>query len=165
MPKFRDKHLYLVDKIGRGLPNKFGLRQFDISIKTISYTGDRVSEGTPTSTTYNITVNQNAVNNNRPEVKLLKSGEIAASGGRYVFGDFRIGPVTPQYVKNGVTYGTLPSDIELTVNSNPEEVFFNMKGPGMSDSVNGDWFTLVETNFTKNFGYLFIIRKSGQVPA
>ena len=164
--KFRDQFLPLVDLIGQGLPNMFGLRQFDLSLTLVSWSGTRPGLGTKTLTTYPITVNQAQAGNDRPKVEQVSTRDIIASGGLYSQGDYRIGPLTPSYLgPDGYTVlGTLPNHIEQAVQSNPQEIFINMQGPGMSDPVAGDWFKLVEANFTKNFRYEIVIRKNAVKP-
>jgi hypothetical protein len=163
MTKLRDKLLPVFDKVARGIPNKLGLRQFDISLRIVSWSGTRPGLGTKTVTDYPVTVNQNTAGNNRPKVKSISSHEIIASGGLYSQDDYRIGPLTPQYVSGGITYGTLPSDVEIAIQAHPAEVFFNMQGPGMT-AISGDWFSLIDADFSKNFGYTLVIRKTAQVP-
>lgn len=165
MTKLRDSLLPVFDTVARGIPNILGLRQYDVSLRIVRWSGARPGLGTKTVINHPITVNQNQTGNNRPKVVLVSTRELIASGGKYTDGDYRIGPLTPQYTDiNGDTYGTLPSDIEQAVRDNPQEIFFNMKGPGMSDQVNGDWFKMVEANFSRNFGYTIVIRKTGQTP-
>lgn len=166
MTKFRDAFLPVVDQIGRGLPNLFGLPQYDVSLSVVSWSGARPGLGTLTAGgPYALTVNADQLGNNRPKVVQVTAREVFASGGLYAEGDYRIGPLTPAYVAlDGSPAGTLPSDVERLVVSNPQEVFFNLKGPGMSDPTGGDWFKLVEANFAKPFRYTFVIRKTAQKP-
>lgn len=165
MTKFRDAFLPVVDQIGRGIPNLFGLRQYDVSLSVVSWTGARPGLGTSTVHTYPITVNQNQTGDNRPKVVQVSAREVIASAGLYTEGDYRIGPLTPSYTTvDGNTFGTLPSDIEQALQTRPQEIFFNLNGPGMSDEIEGDWFKLVEANFAKNFRYEIVIRKLGQKP-
>lgn len=165
MTKLRDSLLPVFDLVARGIPNILGLRQYDVALRIVSWTGARPGLGTKTVTDYPVTVNQNQPGNNRPKVTLVSTREVIASGGLYTDGDYRIGPLTPQYTTiDGYTYGTLPDDIEQLVRTNPQEIYFNMMGPGMSDPIGGDWFKLVEANFSKNFGYTLVIRKAGLVP-
>ena len=164
MSKLRDKLLPVFDKVARGIPNKLGLRQYDVSLRVVSWSGSRPGMGTKTINDTAITVNQGQVGNDRPKVTLLSTRDIVASGGRYTDGDFRIGPLTPQYTDSqGRTFGTLPDELEIAIRNSPTEIFFNLKGPGMSDQVGGDWFKLVESDFTKNFGYTIVVRKTGIV--
>lgn len=164
MSKLRDNLLPVFDKVARGIPNKLGLRQYDVSLRTISWSGSRPGVGTKTITDVHFSVNQGKAGNDRPKVTLVSTREIVASGGRYTEGDFRIGPMTPQYTDSqGRTFGTTPDDFQLAIKNSPTEIFFNLKGPGMSDQVGGDWFELVETDFTKNFGYTIVVRKTGIV--
>ena len=163
--KFRDQFLPLIDLIGQGLPNMFGLRQYDVSLSVVAWTGSRPGLGTNTVATYPITVNQNKAGNNRPKVAQLSTREVLASAGLYVEGDYRIGPLTPHYVTvDGYAFGTLPGDIEKALQTNPQEIFFNLNGPGMSDPTGGDWFKLVKANFANNFHYDIVIRKTAQKP-
>lgn len=162
--KLRDTLLPVFDTVARGIPNLLGLRQYDVSLRVVSWSGARPGLGTKTVADHPVTVNQNTAGNNRPKVILVSTREVIASGGRYVDGDFRIGPLTPQYTTSAGTFGTLPGDLEQQLQTHPSEVYFNLKGPGMNDQTNGDWFKLVETNFAKNFGYTIIVRKAGSLP-
>lgn len=165
MTKFRDKFMYRMDKLGRGIPNKFGLRQFDIFLQVKSWSGQTAGEGTQTVLTVPVWVNTTKPNsgNNRPNVRQLSQQDVVASGGELSDIDFKIGPLTPSFVnpRDGYTYGTLPSDIEKMVQSNPQEIYVIIKGPGMSDSVNGDKFKIISSDFTHNFEYFFTARKIG----
>jgi len=164
MVKLRDKLLPVFDKVARGIPNKLGLRQYDVTLRIVSWSGARPGLGVKTVVNHDITVNQAKPDNDRPKVKLLTTRDIIASGGRYTEGDYRIGPLTPQYTKNGITYGTVPEDIEQQIQVSPQEIYFNLKGPGMSDPVGGDWFSLLSSDFSKNFGYNFVVRKTASIP-
>lgn len=163
MAKLRENLLPVFDKIARGIPNKLGLRRYDLFIRTIQWSGDRPGLGTQTVVDFPITVNQGEIGNDRPKVVQLKSGEIIASAGRYSDGDYRIGPLTPSYVENGITYGSLPSDIEVAVQTNPQEIFINMRNPDVEEE--GNWFKIINTNFSRNFGYTFVIRQTASFPS
>ena len=162
MVKLRESLLPVFDKVARGIPNKLGLRRFDVFIRKVTWDGERPGLGNPTVTDFPIVVNQNEPDNNRPKVVQLKSAEVVASGGRYQDGDYRVGPLTPQYVENGNTYGSLPNDILLDLQTNPTEIFVNLTNPDVE--VEGNWFKVVNTNFSRNFGYTFVIRQTSEKP-
>lgn len=165
MAKFRDAFLYRMDLLGRGIPNKFGLRQYDIVLRVNGWSGQTAGDGNLTVTDYDVTVNTTEPDsgNNRPNVRQLSQKDVIASGGLYSDIDFRIGPLTPQFVNpiDGLTYGTLPTDVEKTVQATPQDIQIIIKGPGMKDQTNGDAFKIIGSDFSHNFGYFFTVRKTG----
>lgn len=159
----RDDLLPIFDQIARGIPNELGLRRYDLFIRTIEWSGERPGLGTKTVTDTPITVNQGISGLDRPKVVQLKSSEVIASAGRYQDGDWKIGPLTPLYQdSDGNIFGSLPSDIIIQLQSNPTEIFINMKNPDVD--TDGVWCKIINTNFSRNFGYTFIIRQTAEVP-
>lgn len=159
----RDDLLPVFDDVARGIPNELGLRRYDLFLRKIQWSGERPGLGTKTVVDFPITVNKGTLGLDRPKVVQLKSAEIVASAGKYSDGDYRIGPLTPSYVENNITYGSLPSDIQVELETNPEEIFINMRNPDVE--VEGNWFKIVNTNFSRNFGYTFVIRQTASFPS
>lgn len=154
---FRDNFLPTYDKIRNTITNQFGLRQYDVSVRIVKWTGSRPGLGTPDIQDIQITANKSS--NLRPKVQLVSSREIALSGGKYRDGDFKVSSIIPKINEDT---GYDPSEIALTPQKGAE-VYFRLKGPGMHNP-DGDWFDLVEVNFSKNFEYQFILRKSAKTP-
>ncbi len=164
MTNFKTNFLPKYDAIRNGIVNKFGLRNYDLFIRQISWTGSRPGLGDKSIVDTLI----QTFNGLRPKVELLSTKEVAASGGKYSDGDYKISSLVPQYTTIDGSVGYLPSDIQLAIQKSSgttiaTEIYVNMKGPGMS-SIEGDWFTIVEFDFSKNFQYSFIIRKSAKTP-
>jgi len=157
----RDDLLPVFDDVARGIPNELGLRRYDLFVRKIQWTGERAGLGDRTVVDFPITVNKGTLGLDRPKVVQLTTRELIASS--YQEGDWRIGPLTPSYTENNITYGSLPSDIEALIEANDKEIFINMQGPGM-DPTEGTWFQIVNTNFSRNFGYTFVIRQTNEKP-
>lgn len=157
IPTVRESLLEILDYT-RGIPTLLDFRRYDVTLRVISWTGSRVGVGTSTVTDYPIVVNELM---DRPKVKLLTTDEIIASNGLYVDGDYRVGPITPQYVAliNGNTYGLTPDDISIPINPKPTEIYFILTGPLMP---NGHAFDLIKFDVSRNLHYTVVIRKNAK---
>jgi hypothetical protein len=102
---FRDGILGVANAV-RGIPQSLGLRPTTVTLRTRVWSGGRKGEGVPTDTESLITPT--------PRVREVSMNEINASGGQYVKGDLRIGPITPPNVNGGYTMAQL--DAQSLVN-------------------------------------------------
>lgn len=132
---------------GRALANEFGLRQFRVYLRTRSYSGD-LGDKTRIENETELTV----VGGNPPKVVLLKTQEVASSGGRYADGDYRVGPFTPRYTNPDNSTGGY-TRIDLDPSGSGVDVAYHIVGNGTDD-----YFSLVEAHFDRNFGYTLIVR-------
>ena len=66
-----------------------GLRRYSVTIRVRTWSAGRIGGGTAT--------NADLVLSPAPRVRVLSSREIAASGGTYEEGDYRIDKITPAY--------------------------------------------------------------------
>ena len=110
-----------IDAIRGDIPGYIGLRPFRAYVVTRTWSGGRVGQGAPTTTTTEIT------NAGRPvKVKQISDADVIQSGGLYNAGDVTVGPFTPAYVGGGVTIATF----QPAYGTSPTEVLFKVTGPG-----------------------------------
>ena len=145
----RDDLLPVFDSV-RALMADLDFRRYDIVRRVTTWSGERIGDGSPTETDLPLTLDASG---RRIKVKRLTSHEVVSSGGKYAAGDFRIGPLTPTFDGGGVD----PSLFNPAVGTAPQEVSFQLTGPGMED---GAWFKLIDTETEKNFGYYFVLRRT-----
>lgn len=91
----------LADKV-RAIPSRPGLdeRPTSVTVRTIVYEGGRVgAEGTTHTTDLPLLP--------IPYVKDVDQKDITQSGGRYIAGDVKVGPITPFYGSGGYTEAQL----------------------------------------------------------
>jgi hypothetical protein len=137
----------------RGLvPGGLDLRPFRVDVVVRTWSGARAGVGTATVTSTRL-MNQGQ----NPKFEQLKTNDVVASGGLYSAGDFRIGPLTPEYPTGGTDHGTLDPSTTTTA----REVFYLVRGPGFED---GAWFYRVNDNIKMNFRYEVVVRKTAQAP-
>lgn len=147
---FRDDLLGPLDAI-RGIPGELGLRRYAVSVLVRTHSGSRpgISGGTWTDVTTPLKVSGGAQN---PSVTQVTSKDVVASGGLYQVGDYRIGPLTPEWADGGTAYATLSP----ATTSTAREVFFVLTGPGMPDA--GIKCQRVSDEALKNFRINVIVR-------
>ena len=126
--------LAALDRV-RGITGSMGLHIFTVTERTIADTAERpgFAGGTVTRTDVVITVG----NGQPPKVEQVNTQDVIRSGGKYQSGDYRIGPLTPNYGTGGLVESNadpVPSTASLTL-------MYNIAGPGMPTG--GLWCTLV----------------------
>jgi hypothetical protein len=153
----RDSLLPAVDQI-RGIPGALGLRLFTVSVFKRTWSGQRVGLGSNTDTTSGLKVDLGIF---QTKIRLLRMEEIIVSGGLYSAQDIEVGPITPPF-----TGSTLDNDaisiFDPPVGGPPLELFFNIQGPGFASG--GEFFKKIDQNVTRNFRYMFIVRKTAEIP-
>ena len=94
MATLRDGLLKIADSL-RALPNTFGLRRYSVTLRTRKWSGGKPGSGTATVTDVVLTP--------PPKVRVLKTEEVASSGGTYRDGDLMVEKITPKYDAGGYT--------------------------------------------------------------
>lgn len=128
----RDKVLKPLEK-ARAKIDKIGFRRYAVALNSRTWSGTEVSEGTPTDAPL-------VAFAPAPRVRLVSLREVAASGGTYRDGDFRIDRVTPAYANragfvvangsgsvatqmlippSGVTHGRFPCVVQIAADGGP----------------------------------------------
>ena len=146
-----DDVLPILDGVrGEILDEVVGLYSYDILMRVVAYTGERPGMGTKTVTDTPLTLD----GVHRIDVNRISSRDILASGGKYAEGDFRVGPLTPEYQGGGraPSYFNPPPPA-----SGAQEVFYRLTGPGFES---GAWFTKIDQQVDGNFGLFFTLRAS-----
>lgn len=149
LPIFEGARVYLA---------KCGFRRFDVVMRVIEWSGQRVGEGTKT-----VTDTPLLVQDQRVKVRRIEQKDIIASGGELEDIDYRIGPFTPAYANQ---LGLFPSGGIEPVTFNPladatsREIYYKITGQGME---NGGWFTKISQESDRSFSYYFTVRKSAVV--
>jgi hypothetical protein len=91
----------------RTIPGSLGLRPYSVSLLVTTWTGDTtgigIGRGTKTDTLTPITL----AGGQPPKIRRLSYKETVAGGGKYQEGDFKIGPLTPDYVGGGVPFSVM----------------------------------------------------------
>jgi hypothetical protein len=146
-----DGVLPILDK-ARALLDEVGLRPFTVTVRTVTWSGERVGLGTATTVDTPLTV----ADNKRVKVRQLKGQEVVAQGGLYGEQWLLVGPFTPAYSGGGVSESTLnPATV-----SGPREVYYKV-----TDSRAGTtWYDLVTINTDSSFRSTMVLRKSSKVP-
>lgn len=148
MSTLRDDVLPIIDD-GRALMDELGFRRFDITLRTVAWSGDRVGLGTATTTDTALTLEPSG---SRINVKRVSQHDVVASGGLYQDGDYTVGPITPTYTGGGHAV----VDFDPAVGANPTEVSFKLVGQGLPSA--GAWFRKVAQQVDGNFRYSFTLR-------
>ncbi len=152
----REALLPVIDQL-RGIPAQLGLRRFTVQVVVRTWTGTRAGLGYNTDTAQSITVDAGTY---AVKVEVISSQDIIASGGLFSTEDLKIGPITPEYT--GSAAGNLISSLEPSVSGIPTEIFFKITGPGYATT--GEWFKKIDQNVSKNFRYMFTVRKTAEIP-
>jgi len=143
----RDETLPIFEEV-RMLFDDLGFRQYDVSMRVVSWTGETVGEGDISIVDKPLTVS-----GKRVKVRKISTADIIASQGIYTDADMRIGAFTPTY--RDVSY------FEEADGPNKKEIFFKVTGPGME---NGAWFKKISQEVDRNTSYNFIVRKTATFP-
>lgn len=143
----------MVDDIRGSVPGSLDLRPHAVTVRVRTWTGARAGVGTFTDVDTRVL---NAGFN--PKVRELAPRDVAASGGVYVTGDYRIGPITPEYVGGGTAATTLDPATTTTA----REVFFLITGPSLPDD--GAWFKRVSDDSLRSFRTEVVVRRMAASP-
>lgn len=144
-----------LDKV-RAIPGILGLRPYTVYIRVRIWSGERPGLGTKTDTDTDLTVNDGYA----PRVRQLTEKDVVASGGLYSDQDFEI-LLTPAFVSSCGIGGYLVSAFDPSTSSNPTEVFFNIKGPGLPAT--GGWYKKISQDVSSALTNTFIIRKTAEI--
>lgn len=121
-------------------------------MRIVDWDGETAGEEQKTVTDIPLTIQ-----GRRIKARRIKQEDIVASGGNFEDIDYRIGPMTPEFIDpivgaggNNVEYFNPPTT------SKPREVYYKLTGPGIE---NGAWFKKIAQEADKNWSYYFIVRK------
>lgn len=138
----------------RGLiPDQLGLRPYSVTVRVRTWTGSRPGMGTYADVD---TVLTNAGHN--VKVTPVTTKDVVASAGRYVAGDFRIGPLTPAHASGGIPLSLIDPPRSATA----REVFFLLEGPGLPEE--GAFCKRVDANTYGLFRSEIVVRRTGERP-
>lgn len=144
----RSSALKLAGKL-RGLPSSPGVDIYttSVTIRTRTNSGGRVgAEGVKTDSDLVITP--------RPKVREVSQREIAGSGGRYVAGDVKVGPITPAHSGGGYTEAQLAP----TAGTNGVQVIYVLAG-----GVAGEYLR-VDLQTDRALSYFLVLRRKRSSP-
>ncbi len=98
-----------IDRL-RAIPAKYGLRSYTVTLRVTTWNPDatddtdiQLGRGTSSVVETPIALAGGA----RPKVRRVNYKETVAAGGKYQQGDFRIGPMTPNYLGGGLTFAMM----------------------------------------------------------
>ncbi len=149
MTTLRDDLLPDVDDL-RGLAGELGFRPYaSVVLRETTWSGTRPKDGT--STVADLAL---AAGGYPARVQLVSSRVVQASGGRYVDGDMRIGPLTPAFSGGGYT----PAQLAASSSAPNVERHVVLVGPG--EPGGGSYWTIVGTEFSEALGYSLVVRRT-----
>ena len=153
----RDALLPAVD-ITRGIPGVLGLRLFTVAVFTRSWSGSRVGIGTNTDVVTGVKIDLGIF---QTKVRQLTERDVVASGGVYSVQDYEVGPITPPFAGSAADNDAI-SVFDPLVTANPQEIFFQIQGPGLAGATN--YFKKVGQRVDKSFRYTFTVTRTAEVP-
>lgn len=143
-----------VDSI-RGIPGELGLRPSSVTIRVRTWSGSRPGEPSSTYTDVDTSI---LVGGQNPKVRHLTSNDVVASGGLYTDQDYKIGPITPEFIGGGVSKSTIDPETTTTA----REIFYQIVGPGEPDG--GSWYQRVSDETEHSLHSYIVVRKTAVVP-
>jgi hypothetical protein len=159
---FRTSILKSIDRI-RGIPHRsFDIRPYTVTLRVTTWappstddTDIQIGRGTQTDTDTPITLAGGA----RPKVKRVSHRETVAAGGKYQQGDFRIGPLTPDYLGGGLTFATMAP---TGTGDARTQYYFVLRGPDLP--ADGMLCTPVQEEADHALHMYLVVRPKGVVP-
>lgn len=152
MATLRDSLLPVLQRF-RNLSVSLGVRQYQVWLRKITWSGSRVGQGTATTADTYL---------GKPKFRRVSSEDIIAGS---VMNEqmFEIGPFTPSHSQPVSTPDTLaltPSDLSPQQNGTPTEIYFVVKGPGLPTG--GALFERVKDSTERPFRYTVTIKSVGR---
>lgn len=143
----RDRVNRIAERV-RAIPShpRFDERTTRVTIRTRTWAGRVGSEGGFTDVDLEISP--------RPRVRELNQREIAGSGGRYLSGDLRIGPITPSYAGGGYTQEQLAPVSE----TNGVEIIYLLEGQQDGEHAR------VQLETDRNHAWFIVVRRERSTP-
>ena len=152
MATLRDSLLPVLQRF-RDLSVDLGVRQYQVWLRKITWSGSRVGLGTSTTTDSYL---------GRPKFRRVSSKDVIA-GSVMTEQMFEIGPFTPSHSQPASTPDTLavlPSDLSPVQTGTPTEVYFVVKGPGLPTT--GALFERVMDSLERPFRYTVTVKSVGR---
>lgn len=141
----RDNVLVPLDA-ARGVIAGLGLRRYAVTVRTRTWSGGAPGAGTAT--------NADRVLSPTPRVRAVSPREVAASGGTFEAGDYRIDKITPAYAGGGYT----PSQL-VPVPAGDQDVVVVLAGDDGTKVC-----TIVAASHDRAFGYALVVRPRRETP-
>jgi hypothetical protein len=152
MASLRDALLPTIQRL-RNLSVDFGVRQYQLWLRKVTWSGARVGQGVATTTDAYL---------GRPKFREIRSKDVIA-GTPMAEQMFEVGPFTPSHSEPSTTPDTVaisPDDLSPSQNGTPTEIHFVVKGPGMP--TDGALFERVTDSVERPFRYMLTIKAIGQ---
>lgn len=152
MATLRDSLLPVLQRF-RDLSVELGVRQYQVWIRRITWSGARAGLGSSTTTDTYL---------GRPKFRRVSSKDVIAGS---VMSEqmFEIGPFTPNHSQPALTPDTLavsPTDLSPPQTGTPTEIYYVVKGPGLPES--GALFERVMDSLERPFRYTVTIKSIGR---
>ena len=159
---FRTSLLKSIDRI-RGIPDRsFDIRKYTVTLRVTTFTQAstddtdiQIGRGTQADVDTPITLASGA----NPKVKRISHRETVAAGGKYQQGDFRIGPLTPDYATGGLAFATMAP---LGTGNASTQYYFVLRGPDLP--ADGMLCTPVQEEADHPLHRFLVVRPKGIVP-
>ncbi len=136
----------------RNIAVDLGIRRYEVWVRLVTYSGTRVGLGTATTTDTYL---------GRPKVREVSSKDIIAGT---EMGDvvYEIGPFTPESAALTLpdTKSLSPYDLSPVQTSNPTEIYYLVKGPGLPTA--GLLCQRVKDDLDKPFRYMVTVKGIGR---
>lgn len=145
----------------RSIGDNLGLRLWTVLLTVRTWSGGQPGFGTKTDTTFQL-LNTDSLGNTHPvRVKQVSRNDIIASGGLYSTQSLRCGPMTPNYVANGISGGVTTANLDPPTTTPGTEIFWHVTGPGIPSG--GAWYGKVGEE-AKAMSYYVIIDRNALKP-
>jgi hypothetical protein len=154
MATLRDSLLPILQRY-RNISVTFGLRQYEVWLRKITWSGPRVGSGQSATEDFYL---------GRPKFRRVSAQDIVA-GTVMNEQTFEIGPFTPKHsspVQTPETLSVTPEELDPPQNGIPTEVYFLVKGPGLPET--GALFERTEGSLERPFRYTVTVRAIGRAP-
>jgi len=149
--------LAMIDQV-RSIPGKLGVHTWSVTMVRQVYDRD---PGQPHGRLTKLTVETPITvgDGYAPHVEQLTAQDIVSSGGFYKTGDYRIGPLTPEYTTDDGSGGTAVTDIDPALGTVENATDFRLTGPGIRSG--GELFKKIKTETNKSTSYYIVVRRTG----
>lgn len=139
-----------IDSI-RAIPGELGLRPYTVVVRVRTWSGGVVGRGTKSDTDTQLLVGRQS-----PKCRRVAFKETVAAGGKYQEGDYRIGPMTPDFAGGGVSFATMAPPTATGA-----EVYYRVLGPDTPTT--GTWCTVVGEEADHALHRYLVVRPTGAV--
>lgn len=145
----RDDLLPMIDEL-RAIPGELGFRPYTaVRFRTRTWSGERPGDGTSTDVLLALETGGQPA-----KVERLSGRLIAASAGRYLDGDLRVGPLTPSFYS--------PEQLAPSSTAPNVERHLLLEGPG--EPAEGSVWAIVDRDTSRSISWYLVVRRTERTP-